>query len=150
MEAAEAPDARNSELGGKSRHRYGHAPLLLACERIARESLNAGQTCVAPDYVLVHAPSVMPSSPRCGKSFRNISVTFPPPGGHDLIAQQRHWERIMELIDPAKVVIGGTGMHNPPHCPDGAGRGFWSDEVMQEEIFGPVLPVLTYSDLKPK
>lgn len=140
------------ELGGKSPAIVtATAPLRLACERIARgKFLNAGQTCVAPDYVLVHASVrdafIAEMRKVIQEYFGDISRR---PADMTLIAQKRHWERIMGLIDPAKVVIGGTGDATTRYiAPTVLDRVSWSDEVMQEEIFGPVLPVLTYSDLE--
>ena len=139
------------ELGGKSPAIVAStASVRLACERIAKgKFLNAGQTCVAPDYVLVHA-SIHDAFIACMKQviqefFGDISRR---PADMTLIAQQRHWERIMGLIDPAKVVVGGFGdaatRYIAPTVLDGVS---WSDKVMEEEIFGPVLPVLEYADL---
>lgn len=139
------------ELGGKSPAIVTPtASVHLACGRIAKgKFLNAGQTCVAPDYVLVHE-SVHDAFIAGMKQvvqdyFGDISRR---PADMTLIAQQRHWERIMGLIDPAKVVVGGVGdatsRYIAPTVLDGVS---WEDKVMGEEIFGPVLPVLTYSEL---
>lgn len=123
---------------------------LLAARRIVfGKYLNCGQTCVAPDYVL------------CDKSIRDqlidaiqseIRRQF---GKHPLdnpnygkIINRKHFQRIHGLIDTDKVIIGGQSdakvlRISPTVMKDVT----WDDAVMGEEIFGPVLPILTYDSL---
>lgn len=139
------------ELGGKSPAIVcGSAHVRLACERIAKgKFLNAGQTCVAPDYVLVHESVHDAFIAGLRQVIREyFGDTSTRPSDMTLIAQQRHWERIMGLIDPAKVVTGGNGDAATRYiAPTVMDRVAWDDRVMGEEIFGPVLPVLVYRDL---
>jgi len=65
------------------------------------------------------------------------------------IVNQHHWQRLRDLIDPAQVAIGGDGdmaaRYFAPTVLDGVG---WDDPVMEAEIFGPILPILTYGEME--
>lgn len=139
------------ELGGKSPAIVCEgAPVRLACERIAKgKFLNAGQTCVAPDYVLVHESVhdrfIATMREVISDYFGDISVRPPE---MTLMATKRHFARVSALI-PDNVVIGGytdEGMNYiSPTVIDNCG---WDEPAMREEIFGPVLPVIVYKDLQ--
>ncbi|MBR5397789.1 MAG: aldehyde dehydrogenase family protein [Bacteroidales bacterium] len=145
------------ELGGKSPAIVcPSADVRLACERIAKgKFLNAGQTCVAPDYVLVHG-SIHDAFIKTMKEvvndyFGDISSR---PAGMTLMATRRHFDRVAGLI-PAdaegagRVVIGGNTDPSINYiAPTVIDNCSWEEPAMQEEIFGPVLPVLTYDDLQ--
>ena len=140
------------ELGGKSPCIVEKsADLKLAAKRIVfGKYLNCGQTCVAPDYIY------------CDKAIKEkllqeirkqIQKQF---GAHPLenenygkIINEKHFARIQGLIDDNKVVCGGKAdaerLKIEPTVMDGV---TFADAVMQEEIFGPVLPVLTYDSLE--
>ena len=65
------------------------------------------------------------------------------------IINERHFNRLMNLIDPSKVVYGGKGQMNTCQIePTVMADVSWSDDVMQEEIFGPILPILTFKDFE--
>ncbi len=143
------------ELGGKSPAIVCEsANVRLACERIAKgKFLNAGQTCVAPDYVLVHQSvheefiSTMRSV--INDFFGDIKIR---PADMTLLATKRHFERVVSLFRPvseASVAIGGyvdeAINYISPTVIDNCG---WDDPAMGEEIFGPVLPVIEYKDLQ--
>jgi len=143
------------ELGGKSPAIVCEsANVRLACERIAKgKFLNAGQTCVAPDYVLVHQAvhdefiSTMRSV--INDFFGDIKIR---PADMTLLATKRHFERVVSLFRPvseASVAIGGyvdeAINYISPTVIDKCG---WDDPAMGEEIFGPVLPVIVYKDLQ--
>lgn len=143
------------ELGGKSPAIVCEsANVRLACERIAKgKFLNAGQTCVAPDYVLVHQAvhdefiSTMRSV--INDFFGDIKIR---PADMTLLATKRHFERVVSLFRPvseASVAIGGYAdeaiNYISPTVIDNCG---WDDPAMKEEIFGPVLPVIVYKDLQ--
>lgn len=143
------------ELGGKSPAIVCEsANVRLACERIAKgKFLNAGQTCVAPDYVLVHQSvhdefiSTMRSV--INDFFGDIKIR---PADMTLLATKRHFERVVSLFRPvseASVAIGGyvdeAINYISPTVIDKCG---WDDPAMGEEIFGPVLPVIVYKDLQ--
>ena len=143
------------ELGGKSPAIVCEsANVRLACERIAKgKFLNAGQTCVAPDYVLVHQ-SVHDEFISTMRSVINDffgDIKFRP-ADMTLLATKRHFERVVSLFRPvseASVAIGGyvdeAINYISPTVIDNCG---WDDPAMGEEIFGPVLPVIVYKDLQ--
>ncbi|MBP6673425.1 MAG: aldehyde dehydrogenase family protein, partial [Bacteroidetes bacterium] len=110
--------------------------------------LNAGQTCVAVDYLLVHS-SV---EERLLKEMRSVMEKHYPANGVSdnfmSIVNERHTERIGKLIDPKKVYYGGVvDTKNNFISPTILHNVTFDDEIMKEEIFGPVLPVVRYDDL---
>ena len=149
--AAEHLTPVSLELGGKSPCIVdATAKLDLAAKRIAfGKLLNCGQTCVAPDYLLIDR--------RVKNEFlallrKHIAAMT---GENALLSDKfvhminrKHYDRVMGLIDPGKVVLGGQGdpatLRIAPTILDGVTA---DDAVMQEEIFGPVLPVITYDSL---
>ncbi|GAU77951.1 aldehyde dehydrogenase [Fusibacter sp. 3D3] len=140
------------ELGGKSPvivHKDAHVKV--AAKRIAwGKFMNAGQICVAPDYVYVHK--------SIEKAFidelTNVLVDFygiAPIKSPDYcrIVNERHFDRITALIDHSKVIIGGQYDRAERFIAPTVMKGVeWSDAVMKDEIFGPVLPLLTYENLE--
>ena len=139
------------ELGGKSPCIVDEtADLALAARRIAfGKYLNCGQTCVAPDYVICHT-SVRD---RFVEFLKNEIVRQfgadplqNPDFGH--IINQKHFERILSLIDAQKVVHGGRSNADTLQIePTVMTNVTWQDAVMGEEIFGPVLPILTFESM---
>lgn len=140
------------ELGGKSPCVVDKtAKLNLAVRRIVfGKFLNCGQTCVAPDYIYCDA-SIQDDLMKA--LIREIKRQF----GADVLANsdygkiinRKHFERICRLIPQEKVVYGGkidkeTLRISPTILSDIT----WDDAVMQEEIFGPVLPILTYENIE--
>lgn len=140
------------ELGGKSPCIVDEtADLSLAAKRIVwGKLLNCGQTCVAPDYLLVQK-SVKDKLLKQMK--RQIEKMYGPDPcrseDYPKMINQKHFDRVMGLIRDAHVVCGGGSrketLQIEPTILDGVS---WDHPVMQEEIFGPVLPVLTFYDLK--
>lgn len=139
------------ELGGKSPCIVDEtAKIKLAAKRIVfGKYLNCGQTCVAPDYILCHE-SV--KERLVSEITKQITAQF---GEHPLkneaygkMVSHKHFDRVRALIDPEKVVWGGESdeetLKIAPTVMDGV---TYDDAVMGEEIFGPVLPILTYRDL---
>ncbi|MNY14200.1 Aldehyde dehydrogenase [compost metagenome] len=109
--------------------------------------LNSGQTCIAPDYVLLPA-SIKDEFLQLAKAEIETAVYEITNGNYVQIINDRNVERLKKLIDYDKVYSGGkidetkriiepTLMHNVT----------FEDAVMQEEIFGPILPILTYDSL---
>ena len=139
------------ELGGKSPCIVDStAKIKLAAKRIAfGKFLNCGQTCVAPDYILCHE-SVKAQLLEELRSQISRQYGCKPLEERDYgrMVNRKHFDRVRGLIDPAKVVIGGgwneETLQIEPTVLDGV---TWDDSVMQEEIFGPVLPILTYQTL---
>ena len=136
------------ELGGKSPCIVdASANVKLAAKRIVfGKFLNCGQTCVAPDYILVERSI---RDQLITELKRQIELQFGKNPientGYGKIVNQKHFERLCSLIDTNKVVYGGqtdeTSCRIAPTVMDGV---MAEDAVMGEEIFGPLLPVLTF------
>ena len=140
------------ELGGKSPVIIGEdADLKLAARRLAwGKFLNAGQTCVAPDHVWVPEGMRDALVEELGKQIRALYGENPLESP-DLpkIVNEKHFNRVNGLIQREKTAIGGksdpvTRRIEPTVLVDVTE----TDAVMGEEIFGPVLPILTYTDLE--
>ena len=140
------------ELGGKSPCIVDEtADLKLAAKRIVwGKYLNSGQTCVAPDYLLVQEEV---KGPLLAYMKGYIEKLYQKPvDGVEIytrIVNEKHYRRIMGLIEGEKVIAGGTG--NPDKlqiAPTILDEITWQSPVMQEEIFGPVMPVLTFRTLQ--
>ena len=136
------------ELGGKSPCIVeSSAKLSLAAKRIVfGKYLNCGQTCVAPDYILcdksIKDKLIEEIKKQIVKQFGDNPIKN---SDYGKIINQKHFERIMSLIDESKVVIGGNcDSQRLKIAPTVMDNVTLDDAVMQEEIFGPVLPVLTY------
>lgn len=109
--------------------------------------LNAGQTCIAPDYVLVHesVEAVFIDKVKQAIIDANLSISN---GNYVQIINERNTARIVDLIDPAKVVLGGGHSIRDRYIAPTLMAGVqFTDKIMSEEIFGPVLPILCYTDL---
>ncbi|MBQ2726641.1 MAG: aldehyde dehydrogenase [Clostridia bacterium] len=139
------------ELGGKSPCIVDTtAKIKLAAKRIVwGKFLNCGQTCVAPDYILCHCSVkealVQEIVRQIRKQFGENPLENPDYGK---IINEKHFDRLMGLIDPGKTVIGGESDRETCRiAPTVMTDVTWEDAVMQEEVFGPVLPVLTYEKL---
>lgn len=138
------------ELGGKSPCIVdGTADIALAARRIACGKLiNCGQTCVAPDYVLCDARVETELLSALAAEFRRQCPDALGDESYGHMVNARHFERVRALIDPQKVVYGGgcdpRSLKIEPTLLAGVTA---ADAVMGEEIFGPVLPVLTYRTL---
>jgi aldehyde dehydrogenase (NAD+) len=141
------------ELGGKS-------PVIVDATNdmgiVARrlvwaKFLNAGQTCAGPDYVLVdreaEGPLLAAIVKRLGRVFGNDARTSPALGR---VVNEAHVRRLLDLLASTggQVVTGGTGDVAERYvAPTVLTNVSWDDPVMQDEIFGPVLPVLVYDTL---
>ncbi len=136
------------ELGGKSPCIVDStAKIKLAAKRIVfGKFLNCGQTCVAPDYVLCHKDIkdsfIKEVKLQIEKQFGENPLKNPDYGK---IINEKHFVRISGLIDKEKVIHGGNSDRNTLQiAPTVMDNVTFEDRVMQEEIFGPVLPVITY------
>ena len=148
--AAESLTPVALELGGKCPVIVeASADIPLAARRIvAGKLLNCGQTCVAPDYVLCDTAV---EEALLGALRRELERQYPSAlddPEYPRMASRAHFERVRALIDPVKAVCGGrwdeASLKIEPTVLRGVQPG---DAVMAEEIFGPVLPVLTYKSL---
>lgn len=136
------------ELGGKSPAIITEtADLDVAVKRLVwGKFLNSGQTCIAPDYLLVE-DSVKPKFLSLIKE-KLQEINYSDGAEHyTSIINKRNFDRILGLVDESKVIYGGNfnaeSLYIEPTIMDHVS---WEDPVMQEEIFGPVLPVITYSN----
>ena len=146
------------ELGGKSPAIVDRsADLGQAAERIAYAKLvNAGQTCIAPDYALVPEGQVQDFADRVQASMRNMFGTDPDNKDYTSIVSDRHYARLEGLV--ADAAAKGARIMQAAKAGDPAWKskrkfpptivvGVTPDmTIMQEEIFGPLLPILGYSD----
>lgn len=140
------------ELGGKSPCIIDKsAKIKLAARRfVFAKFLNCGQTCVAPDYVLCHE-SVKDEFIKEVKREIKRQYGADPINNPDYgkIINKKHFDRINGLVDRDKVVFGGrsdaSSLKIEPTVMDGV---TYSDAVMGEEIFGPLVPVLTFESYK--
>ena len=135
------------ELGGKSPAIITKsADLEVAAKRLVwGKFLNGGQTCIAPDYLLVEE-SVKPKLLTLIKE-RLQEINYSDGAEHyTSIINKRNFDRILSLIDHSKMIYGGKynadSLYIEPTIMDNV---IWEDPVMQEEIFGPVLPVISYN-----
>lgn len=138
------------ELGGKSPTIvHSDADIDEAAKRIARGKFaNAGQTCVAPDYVLVH-PAVKNELLEKLKGAIHASygddIIHNPDFGH--IVSTRHFDRLKSFLDNGSIVTGGASdRENLVIEPTILDSISWEDPIMQDEIFGPILPIIEYED----
>ncbi|MDJ1649718.1 MULTISPECIES: aldehyde dehydrogenase [Gordonibacter] len=143
------------ELGGKSPCIVDEtANVKRAAQRVAwGKGINCGQTCVAPDYFLVHESVVddfVAQLDACFYQYYGENILACDEWPH--MISQRHFERVMGLIEHrnpnATVAFGGHGNPETLRIEPTCLRGVTLDDpVMNEEIFGPVLPILTYRAL---
>ncbi len=136
------------ELGGKNPTIVDEtAKIKLAARRIAfGKFINAGQTCIAPDYVLVHEKIKEPFVQALKSEIQRFYGVVPK-NSKDFarIINREHFERLTDLIDSEKVIIGGENDPDELYIsPTVILNPSLSSEVMQDEIFGPVLPILVY------
>ena len=140
------------ELGGKSPcivHRSADLPAA-ARKVVFGKYLNCGQTCVAPDYVLCDEAVReeflrlvrLEIERQYGKEYKyNLS--------YGRIVSKKHFDRVTGLIDEKKVFVGGSWDKETLRIePTVMQDVTWEDAVMQEEIFGPILPVLTFGHVE--
>ena len=139
------------ELGGKSPCIVdATANIRLAAKRIVfGKYLNCGQTCVAPDYLYCEA-SIRDELVQAIREEITAQFGADPLQNENYgkIINQKHFDRILGLIDPAKVVAGGNANARTLRiAPTVMTDVTFDDAVMGEEIFGPILPVLTWNSL---
>jgi aldehyde dehydrogenase (NAD+) len=139
------------ELGGKSPCIvHEDADLKLAAKRIAwGKYINAGQTCVAPDYLYVHKRVKDEFLQLFKDSISELYGVDPIlKGDFTRIVSERHFQRLTSFLKNGTIYCGGKYDLNqlivePTVLVDVS----WDDEVMQDEIFGPILPIFEYEDL---
>lgn len=144
------------ELGGKSPALIGpDADIQAAASSIAFGKLaNAGQTCIAPDYVLVPEKDAA----AFVTSFDATARRFYPQGAADRnytsLINAKHYDRVLKLVDDARhkgakiIEVAGSANADTRKIPPVIVLNVTDDmEIMQQEIFGPALPVMTYRNI---
>lgn len=137
------------ELGGKS-----PAVVLADCDLtvtarriIWGKLLNAGQTCIAPDYLLVEDEIKEPLIAAMKEVVKEFYGEDPQVSDdYGRIIHSQHWQRLVDMLDDQKVIFGG-GYSKKEHylAPTFVDDVALSDPLMQEEIFGPILPIVSVS-----
>lgn len=136
------------ELGGKSPVIVTkEANIEVAAKRIVwGKFLNAGQTCVAPDYILVEE-SVKEQFLESLKKFITEFKYDVDSEQYTRIINKKNFERLVKLINPQKVYYGGNFNEKNLYIePTILNNVNWEDDVMQDEIFGPILPILSFTN----
>ncbi len=140
------------ELGGKSPCIIDEdAHISSAAEKIIwGKFINAGQTCIAPDYLYVHRkvrPQLMELMKSSIKKFYGVNPQNSP--DYPRIINEKHFQRLSALLEEGAILAGGeTDPADLYLAPTIVGEINWDNKVMQEEIFGPILPVLEYTALE--
>ncbi|GAB3641581.1 aldehyde dehydrogenase [Spirosoma arcticum] len=134
------------ELGGKSPVIVtADSNLAITVKRMVwAKLLNSGQTCIAPDYVYVHKSIEHEFLELVAREIK--AADYQAANGNLVsIVNQRNTARIANLINPEKIYSGGSYDIQERFIEPTVLSGItWEDKVMQEEIFGPLLPVMTY------
>jgi aldehyde dehydrogenase (NAD+) len=139
------------ELGGKS-------PCIvdndINLEHTARritwgKFINAGQTCIAPDYLLVDKKikkDLIEELKKCLKEFYGENPANSP--DYARIISEKHFDRLVKFLEDGKAIIGGETKSSERYiAPTVIDHVSLEDSVMQEEIFGPILPIIEYTDI---
>ncbi|MGW7510067.1 aldehyde dehydrogenase family protein [Streptomyces massasporeus] len=139
------------ELGGKSPAFVDRdTDLAVVAERLAQgKFLNAGQTCVAPDYVLTDPETAAALEPLLAEAVKALYGSDPAASGeYGRIINERHFDRLTGLLDSGRTVVGGTSDRTAKYIAPTVLADVDPDApVMQEEIFGPILPIVTVPGL---
>ncbi|MBX9361104.1 aldehyde dehydrogenase family protein [Streptomyces sp. WAC04114] len=139
------------ELGGKSPAFVDRdTDLAVVAERLAHgKFLNAGQTCVAPDYVLTDPETATALEPLLADAVRALYGSDPATSGeYGRIINERHFDRLTGLLDSGRTVVGGTSDRTAKYLAPTVLADVDPDApVMREEIFGPILPIVTVPGL---
>ncbi|MFS0657883.1 aldehyde dehydrogenase [Niallia alba] len=141
------------ELGGKSPVIIDEtANLTIAAKRIIwGKTLNAGQTCVAPDYIMVHESVKESFIVEMKKTLVNyFGETIEDKEDFGRIVSERHFLRLREMleVDRKAILFGGKSNRDTRFIEPTILDAAWDSATMQEEIFGPILPILTYKELE--
>ncbi|MEU6773561.1 aldehyde dehydrogenase family protein [Streptomyces sp. NPDC046759] len=139
------------ELGGKSPVFVDRdADLDVVADRLARgKFLNAGQTCVAPDYVLTDPDTAAALEPALVRAVEALYGTDPAQAPeYGRIINERHFDRLSGLLGSGRIAVGGETDRDAKYiAPTVLVDVDPASPVMQEEIFGPILPVVTVAGL---
>ena len=139
------------ELGGKSPCIVDReANIEQAARRIVfGKFLNAGQTCIAPDYLLVHTSNMQRLREHIETYVQRFYGKNPQKSpDYARIINQHHFKRLIALLDGSRIIFGGQSdaedLYIAPTLIDDPG---WEHPILRQEIFGPILPLLAFEDL---
>lgn len=137
------------ELGGKSPAIiHKDADIGVSSKRIWwGKTLNAGQTCVAPDFVAIHESKrdeFIKASKETLHSFFKDSYIIGT--NYTQIINDSHYERLANLLESGVILTGGKYNSNTRFIEPTLMEADWDDFIMQDEIFGPLLPLITYKE----
>ena len=139
------------ELGGKSPCIVdSSANIATVARRIAwGKSLNAGQTCIAPDYLLVHTSVKDRLVDALSREFKSLLGENPKQAKHFVrIVNERAFDRLVGYLEGAKIIFGGDYDRNERYIsPTIVDEADPQSPIMQEEIFGPIFPIVTFTEL---
>ncbi|WP_328869161.1 aldehyde dehydrogenase family protein [Streptomyces sp. NBC_00287] len=139
------------ELGGKSPAFVDRdADLKVVADRLAAgKFLNAGQTCVAPDYVLTDPETAAALETELIRAVESLYGTDPASSAeYGRIVNERHFDRLAGLLESGRVVVGGSSDRALKYlAPTVLADVDPGSPVMAEEIFGPILPIVTVPGL---
>lgn len=140
------------ELGGKSPAIVDEdANINLTAKRLVwAKFTNAGQTCVAPDYLYVHERVKFKLMKAIVKQIKSLYGKNPLYNeDYTRIINEKHFNRLLHYLDSGKVIHGGNSEESTLMIePTILDKITWQDEIMQEEIFGPILPILTFKNIE--
>lgn len=138
------------ELGGKNPCIVDEtANLKVASKRIVfGKFLNCGQTCIAPDFILVHESVKKDFTEKIIERIKKIyNEDVENSENYSRIINKKHYSRLIKLLEKDKIIYGGKKNPNSnfiePTLMDGSN---FNSSLMKEEIFGPILPVVSYSN----
>ena len=138
------------ELGGKNPCIVDEtANLQLAAKRIVwGKFINAGQTCIAPDYIIIKQKSKAQFIDYLKAEITNAYGENPEISpDFARIINGRNWSRLIEMIEPDKVIFGGQYNNETNYlAPTLIEENNLDSLIMQDEIFGPILPIVTYTE----
>ncbi|MGO4291813.1 aldehyde dehydrogenase family protein [Chitinophaga sp. RAB17] len=137
------------ELGGKSPVIImPDSDLDISVKRLVwAKYLNAGQTCISPDYVYVHKSIADNFLEKVAKEIARSDYK-PENDNYVNIINERNAARVAALINPDKIYVGGSYDVSKRFIePTVLHHITWEDKVMQDEIFGPIMAVMTFEDL---
>ncbi|MBG1242381.1 aldehyde dehydrogenase [Nostoc sp. NZL] len=111
--------------------------------------INAGQTCIAPDYLLVDKKIKKDLIDGLGKSLKEFYGDNPANSpDYARIISQKHFDRLVDFLKDGEVIIGGVAQASERYiAPTVIDNVSLEDSIMQEEIFGPILPIIEYTDI---
>jgi len=138
------------ELGGKSPCIVDKtADLDIAVKRIAfGKGINAGQTCVAPDYFLVHEEIETEFTEKLKTSFQAFYQNAIDNEEYTKIVNEHHFQRIQHLLKDTRVVFGGKSDEHKKRIEPTLVKCDVDSPIMNEEIFGPISPIFTYKTIE--